>query len=415
MMSSTNIDGVLQRPIRALFVGAHPVQYSAHMFRRLAQHPQLEVQVAYCGMQGAELRQDAGFGIDVKWDVPLLEGYEWVSLPNHSPVRKVSSFFALFNPGIWRLISRGKFDAVVLYTGYLCATFWIALAAAKWNRVPVLFGTDAHELASRDHKAWKPRVKRWLWPRLFGLADMVLAPSSGTLAMMRTLGIREDRIALTPYCVDNEWWIERSAKVDRKTVRTRWNVPNDAIAILFCAKLQPWKRPQDLLRAFAQLADLNAYLVFAGEGPLRSALEAEARSLGVIDKVRFLGFVNQSGLPEAYTASDILVLPSEHEPFGVVVNEAMLCQCPVIVSDRVGAGFDLVREAETGFVFAVGDVTGLALILRRAMSDRESLRRMGEAAKRRMAQWSPADNIAGFVQSVVRATGIRAGPAAEKL
>jgi glycosyltransferase involved in cell wall biosynthesis len=258
-------------------------------------------------------------------------------------------------------------------------------------------------------------VKRWLWPRLFGLADMVLAPSSGTLAMMRTLGIREDRIALTPYCVDNDWWIEQSAKVDRKMVRARWNVPDDAIAILFCAKLQPWKRPEHLLRAFVQVADLNAYLVFAGEGPLRSALESEARALGVIDKVRFLGFVNQSGLPEAYSASDILVLPSEHEPFGVVVNEAMLCQCPVIVSDRVGAGFDLVREAETGFVFAVGDVTGLALILRRAMSDRENLRRMGEAARRRMAQWSPADNVAGFVQSVVRATGIRAGPATENL
>ena len=73
------------------------------------------------------------------------------------------------------------------------------------------------------------------------------------------------------------------------------------------------------------------------------------------------------------------MLPSEHEPFGVVVNEAMLCKCPVIVSDRVGARFDLVREAETGFVFPVGDVAGLAVALRRAMTDREGLRQMGEA------------------------------------
>ena len=79
-----------------------------------------------------------------------------------------------------------------------------------------------------------------------------------------------------------------------------------ALVVLFCAKLQPWKRPQDLLRAFAQVVDANAYLVFAGEGPLRSELESESRSLGRRDKVRFLGFVNQSGLPETYTASDIL-------------------------------------------------------------------------------------------------------------
>lgn len=410
-MSTTKIDGKTRRPIHALFVGTHPVQYSAPIFRRLAQHPQLEIQVAYCGMQGAELKLDPGFGIDVKWDVPLLEGYEWVALPNRSPVPKSGSFFALFNPGIWRLISRGKFDVVILYTGYTCATFWIALAAAKWNRIPILFGTDAHELVPRDRKDWKLWVKKLLWPRLFGLADVVLAPSTGTVALMRSLGIHEDRIALTPYCVDNDWWIEQSAKVDRRVVRARWNVPDDSFAILFCAKLQRWKRPLDLLCAFAQIADANAYLVFAGEGPLRSALESEAHSLGIADKVRFLGFVNQSGLPETYTASDILVLPSEHEPFGVVVNEAMLCKCPVIVSDRVGARFDLVREAETGFVFPVGDVAGLAVALRRAMTDREGLRQMGEASNRRMAEWSPADNIAAFVQSVIRATGISSGSA----
>src|SRR5271163_3074790 len=173
-MSSNDVSGTIRRPIRALFVGTHPVQYSAPIFRRLAEHPQLEIQVAYCTMQGPEPMLDPGFGIDVKWDVPLLEGYPWVSLPNCSPVPKVDSFFGLVNPGIWRLISSGKFDAVVLFTGYLCASFWIALAAAKWNGVPVFFGTDAHELAPRDHKEWKVWVKRWLWPRLFGLADVVL-------------------------------------------------------------------------------------------------------------------------------------------------------------------------------------------------------------------------------------------------
>jgi glycosyltransferase involved in cell wall biosynthesis len=401
----------LSRRLRTLMVCTHPVQYSAPIFRLIAKDPRFEILVAYCSLQGAELQLDPEFGIDVQWDVPLLEGYNWVSLPNCSPVPKADSFFNLVNPGIWRLISHGKFDAVVLYTGYVCATFWMAMAAAKWNRVPVLFGTDAHELAPRDHKGWKLWVKRWLWPRLFGLADVVLAPSSGTVALMRSLGIPEDRIALTPYCVDNDWWIEQSAKVDRRAVRARWNVSDDAVAILFCAKLQPWKRPQDLLRAFARVGDLNACLIFAGEGPLRSALESETRSLGIADNVRFLGFVNQSGLPEAYTASDIFVLPSEHEPFGVVVNEAMLCRCPVIVSDRVGASFDLVRDAETGFVFAAGDVTGLAAVLRCAISDRERLRQMGEASQRRMANWSPKDNIAGFVRSVARATGIHLGPA----
>jgi glycosyltransferase involved in cell wall biosynthesis len=111
--------------------------------------------------------------------------------------------------------------------------------------------------------------------------------------------------------------------------------------------------------------------------------------LGVAHRVRFLGFVNQSRLPDVYRAADILVLPSEYEPFGVVVNEAMLCGRPVIVSDRVGAKYDLVREGETGFVYPCGDIEALAQILREVLPDRERLRKMGEAARKRMETWSP--------------------------
>jgi len=108
------------------------------------------------------------------------------------------------------------------------------------------------------------------------------------------------------------------------------------------AKLQPWKRPLDLLRAFVKANLPGAYLVFAGEGPLRAQLEAEAASLGVASRVRLLGFVNQSQLPAVYTASDLLVLPTEYEPFGVVVNEAMCCGCVPVASDGCGSACDLV-------------------------------------------------------------------------
>jgi glycosyltransferase involved in cell wall biosynthesis len=75
-----------------------------------------------------------------------------------------------------------------------------------------------------------------------------------------------------------------------------------------------------LLQAFAAAAVPDAYLVFVGEGPLRFELEAEAHALGLGDRVRFLGFANQTQLPDIYCASDLMVLPSEYEPFGVVVN-----------------------------------------------------------------------------------------------
>jgi glycosyltransferase involved in cell wall biosynthesis len=235
----------------------------------------------------------------------------------------------------------------------------------------------------------------------------VIVHSSSGAELMRSLRIPEERIALFPYCVDNDWWIEQAKGVDRAEVRARWNVPGDACVVLFCAKLQPWKRPQDLLAAFARAAISNAYLVFAGEGALRQALESQAKSMGIADRVRFLGFVNQSGLPETYCASDVLVLPSSYEPFGVVVNEAMLCGCAVIVSDRVGARFDLVRQSETGFVFPCGDAEALAAVLRRALNDRVALRRIGDTARERMASWSLADYDRVFVEAVSKAAGAR--------
>jgi hypothetical protein len=147
-------------------VSSHPVQYASPIFRVLAKDSRIEILVAYCGMQGAESSVDPGFGVEVKWDVPLLDGYPWRHVRNRSWRPRLGTFFGLFNPGIWRLISEGEFDAVVLYTGYLCATFWIALAAAKWKGASVLFGTDAYDLSPRDTKSWKIWIKRKFWLRL---------------------------------------------------------------------------------------------------------------------------------------------------------------------------------------------------------------------------------------------------------
>lgn len=387
---------------RVLFVCSHPVQYATPVFRILAQDPRIEIQVAYCSMQGAEAGVDPDFGVAVKWDIPLLNGYPWQHVPNRSWKSRLDTFFGLLNPGIWKLITRGEYDTVVLYTGYVCATFWIAMAAAKWRRARVLFGTDAYDLSPRDTKKWKVWIKRKLWPRLFRLADVVLVVSSGGVALMRSLGIPEERITLVPFCVDNDWWIKESDRVDRSAVRARWDIAEGAAIVLYCAKLQPWKRPLDLLRAFEQAGDPTAYLFFAGDGAERRALESEARRLGMGSRVRFLGFVNQSGLPELYTASDVLVLPSEYEPFGLVVNESMLCRCPAIVSDRVGARFDLVKEGDTGYVFSCGDTNALARILKQALADLPRLHKMGAAARMRMVSWSHRDYAHALVEAICR-------------
>lgn len=394
---------------RVLLVASHPVQYAAPVFRLLSQHPQLNLLVAYCSLQAAEPALDREFGVQVAWDIPLLEGYRWIRVPNRSSRMAVDRFWGLVNPDLWRLVRSGDFDAVVSFVGYRNATFWILATAAKTNGVALLFGTDAHELRPREGGAWKARLKKLIWRRLFCLADAVIVPSSGSVRLMRSLGIPEARIVLTPYVVDNDWWTEQAARVDRAAVRRGWGVPESSPVVLFSAKLQPWKRPLDLLRAFAKADVPKAFLVYAGEGPLRNELEAEALELGVSDRVRMLGFVNQSGLPAAYRAADLLILPSEYDAFGVVVNEAMLCGCVVAVSDRVGARLDLVRPGDNGFVFRCGDIEGLAATLREVLPDRARLAKLGAAAGKRMETWSPRENVEALLAAIENAVSAKRG------
>ena len=134
-----------------------------------------------------------------------------------------------------------------------------------------------------------------------------------------------------------------------------------------------------------------------------SQIKREAEELRVADRVRLLGFVNQSELPSVYRSSDVLVLPSEYEPFGVVVNEALLCGCVAAVSDRVGAGGDLIRP-DNGFIFPCGDVDRLAQILHQIVCNPGILQKMSDSSQKLLARWSPVENIQAYVEALNRVT-----------
>lgn len=382
----------VNRTRRVLFIATHPVQYAAPLYRRMAADPRLDIKIAYLSLAGAATpSHDPGFSTTIKWDIPLLEGYPWVEVPHRA------------GPVLRQLLSDGHWEALVLYTGYRSRVFWSAMLSAKRRGIPVLFGTDATSFDTQSGGAPKPLLKRLVLPLLFRLADVAIVPSSGSREFLLGMGLDPRRVVLTPYVVDNDWWRHAAASADRDSTRRRWGIPIDAQVLLFCAKLQPWKRPGELLSAFSRLQAESAYLIFAGEGPLRPQLEAEARAAGLNARVRFLGFVNQSQLPAVYKAADVFVLPSSYEPFGVVVNEAMLCGCAVVVSDKVGAARDLVVQNETGLIYPSGDIDALRSVLASLLIDSSKLARIQRAAERRIAAWSPEANVSALIGAVDRA------------
>jgi glycosyltransferase involved in cell wall biosynthesis len=392
---------VARERLNVLIVISHPVQYFAPLFRLYAAEPSLALTVAYCSLHGAESGRDPEFGTDVAWDVPLLDGYRWVQPQNLSPRPGLNSFVGQINPALWQLILRGDFDVVVCY-GYRTISAWIAGLAAKRAGSALALVTDALQLEPLDRRSWKIPLKRLVLPRIYKFADGAFALSSGSRSFLERLGMPPNRVFLVPYVVDNDFFARGAAGADRAAVRERLGVRPDDFLALFAGKLVSWKRVADLVQAAAAAP---VQLVCAGSGPEQRQLEQLAAKLGIRDRVRFLGFVNQSELPELYAAADVLCLPSEYEAFGLVVNEAFSCGVPAIVSAACGAAEDLVREGETGFVVPVGDVSAYADRLARLAGDRDLLRHLGDRARARIADWGPSQSQRAFADACLALVG----------
>jgi glycosyltransferase involved in cell wall biosynthesis len=175
----------------------------------------------------------------------------------------------------------------------------------------------------------------------------------------------------------------------RIEVRKRYQIPTDRPAILYAAKFARRKRPLDLLEAACRLrmkATKPFTLVMVGSGELEQELRTFCKK-GSVDNVLFPGFINQSELPRLYGACDIFALPSEHEPWGLAVNEAMCAGLPIVVSQEVGCVGDLVEDGVNGYTPAAGDLNGLTDALWLLIEDENLRQRLGQASLTRISQW----------------------------
>jgi glycosyltransferase involved in cell wall biosynthesis len=175
--------------------------------------------------------------------------------------------------------------------------------------------------------------------------------------------MREKRMFAAPYCVDNAYFSARAAELAprRAELRASFGIGDEAPVVLFAGKLIEKKQPLRLIEAFASVrATQPCWLLLTGSGPQRGECEALVARLGV-PNVRFAGFLDQTRLPEAYASADVFVLPSRlNETWGLVVNEAMNFGLPIVVSDKVGCGTDLVRSGENGAIFSRDSTQELA-------------------------------------------------------
>jgi glycosyltransferase involved in cell wall biosynthesis len=388
---------------------SHPIQYQVPLFRYIAARPGIDLTVFFLSDLSVHAYRDSGFGVDVKWDVPLLDGYQHEFLPRVGSWSGLS-FWRPWTFGLRARLRRGRFDALWVH-GYAHRGCLAGIAAAKSLNIPVMLRGESNLLSETDD-ALKLGVKRLAMPALLRAIDAVLAIGRLNREYYLNYGVEPGRIFPMPYAVDNEFFrtAAERARPHRERLRAELGLKPGRAVILFASKMQPHKRAADLLEASAKLSP-EAYLIFAGDGEERANLERRARELN-LDSIRFIGFRNQSELPSMYDLCDVFVLPSEHEPWGLVVNEAMNAGKPVIVSDRVGAGPDLVEDGLNGCVYPVRVISALTDCLRRLIESPEHRASMGARALDKVSQLDFAADRDGLIAALDSIAGKKARAAA---
>lgn len=368
--------------MKIAFLVERPTQFEAPFYRFASRDPEHELRVLFTGGPGmADPVFDPELGTSVSWGIDLLGGYSWELCPRQGARR-------------W-LAERLRPDRcdLLIANGYTHPVYRLGTRLARRAGIATALRLDSVRFAG---SAARDLAKRLLFTLYLKRSfDLFFGVGSLTLDYLRFFRVPEERTALFPYAVDVEDFARRSLlpAEERADVRSRLGVPAGARVILSLAKLSPREAPWDLLRAFAAPA-ANAedlWLVLAGDGPDRAALEREAGPRTV-----FPGYIPYPELPALYAAADLFVHPAREERWGVSVQEALACGLPAVTSSRVGASRDLLVAGRNGFTYRAGDAAELAQRIIQALQlSPEEVREFNQTL---LARWGYAASWQGIIR-----------------
>lgn len=353
------------RPMRVAFVTVMPSPYIQDFFAEMVADGRIDPRVYYLEMAAP----------DTYWGTCPLPEYAEVLPGRWFPF--LGSRLHV-NPGAVRRLLAGRPELVVV-AGYAGLTNQAVMAALRARSIPWIFWG---EVPAMNRRGWAGRLLRWLaqrpavrWPA--GIAAIGVRAADAYRAEAGN-GCLVHNI---PYCCNAEPF----AEIPRPFVADE----NAPVRFLYCGQLIARKGVDLLVDAFCMVADRqeNVRLTLVGEGPLHGVL---ARSIPERhrEKIHLAGFQPVAELPRRFAEADVFILPSRHDGWGVVVQQAMAAGLPVVVSSAVGAGPDLVREGYNGHTVPVGQTEELARVLESLAVWPEKRLVFGAHSRQLMSQWT---------------------------
>lgn len=384
---------------------SHPVYYQTPIYQELSKEPGVALRVYFYSDFGAKQYFDPQFQQNVKWDLPLLEGYAHEFPKNYSPFTGFG-FLSFINPSAGQKILREKFDAILI-SSWSYMTDWIAIFAALITGTKILLRTESPLNQELLKPSWKRLFKKILFGKfLFPSIHAFLYIGEENKRFYQYYDVPESKLFFAPYAVDNERFMKAAEdlRFKKKDLRKELDIGEKDIVILFVGKLSEKKRPFDLLKAYEFLihdSRFMLHLVFVGDGELRNSLEKYTKQ-HKIPNVIFTGFKNRSEIAQYYAVADIFVLPSGiGETWGLVVNEAMCFGLPIIASAMAGCVADLVRPGANGYTFSCGDIKSLNQYLKNLIENETERINFGTVSLSMIQKYAYPKIIASIKQTLI--------------
>jgi glycosyltransferase involved in cell wall biosynthesis len=381
-------------------VVSHPIQYFTPLYQHIAENATFDFKVFYLSNYSLKEFTDPGFGKSVKWDIDLIEGYDCEFLPSLDPIDKPSANRPVFT-NLKPVFQDSNLYGVWTH-GYSSPTMLRTLLRARRKGLITMVRSDNQLKSMRItgglRKAKSAFIQNFLFPRI----DAFLAVGKRNAEYYMAHGAPQEKVYGVPYAVDNAFFQSKidQAREKGEEIRTELGIESSTPVIIFVGKFIARKRPQDLIEAWARIAKnpgkiQKPALVMVGDGPLLQDAKRQAEEKR-LSGVHFVGFKNVTEIPAYYALADVFSIPSEAEPWGLVVNEALNAGLPIVATDEVGAAPDLVRENENGFIVPVGDIDATEQALRRILSDPETTRKMSERSLQLTEEYSFAADLEGL-------------------
>jgi glycosyltransferase involved in cell wall biosynthesis len=330
---------------RIAIVTTHPIQYNAPLFALLHKRNFITIKVFYTwGDAVLETKYDPGFQKSVKWDIDLLNGYNYTFVRNIAKMPGSHHFMGINNPTLNEEITAWGASAVLVY-GWSFKSH-INCLRHFYNKIPVYFRGDS--ILEEGGNVLKRLAKSLLLKYVYSKVDKAFFVGDLNKAYFKNYGLAEKKLVYAPHTIDNARFYETR---NEHNFRKELNIADDCLVFLYAGKFEAKKNVQLLASAFTKLNYSNSILVLAGNGSLEASLKEE---FGSNKNIMFLPFVNQSLMPSLYNMANIFVLPSKGpgETWGLAVNEAMAVGKAVIISDKCGCVNNLVSHGNNGFKFA---------------------------------------------------------------